>query len=260
MKDFLKSYFAENTDVSSRRVNILLFIIFYFSISILGIFTNWVKSPQIFDTVSDACMFIIVGAILGISATDLFRKKAKPEPVSPEPEPTTPTVEPVKPVEPEPTVKKVDAVDLDFIKKHEGVKLESYRCPGGIWTIGAGSTFHPDGRPVKKGDVIDPPKVDQYLTHEAATRLAMMNLPDTLNANQKTALLSFQYNVGHGNWLKSTLRKKVLANPKDESIKAEFMKWNKSRGKVLPGLTKRRKEEADLFFTPPNIAPLGGRG
>jgi lysozyme len=253
MKEILKKYLESDNEVPAKKVNLLYFIIFYTVYVCIGTFTTWVKNAAFFDMVNDNLEFIIVFGIFGNTAFDVFRhwkrggkgaeqvdpeEPQEPEPVKPEPAP-----------QPEPTVKKVDAVDLDFIKKHEGVKLEAYKCPGGIWTIGAGSTYHPNGAPVKKGDVIEPPKVDQYLVHEAATRLAMMNLPDSLNHNQKTALLSFQYNVGHGNWLRSTLRKKVLANPKDESIRAEFMKWNKSQGRVLPGLTKRRKEEADLFFS-----------
>ncbi len=254
MKDFLNKYLANDSDVPAKKINLLYFILFYTVYVCIGTYTSWVKNVQFFDMVNDNLEFIIVFGIFGNTAFDAFRHwrrdRQDPDPAQPEPAPAPPA-----PVEPEPVpappVKKVDAVDLDFIKTHEGVKLEAYKCPGGVWTIGAGSTFHPNGAPVKKGDAIAPPQVDDYLVHEAATRLAMMNLPATLNHNQKTALLSFQYNVGQGNWLKSTLRKKVLANPKDESIKAEFMKWNKSRGRVLPGLTKRRKAEADLFFTPP---------
>jgi len=44
------------------------------------------------------------------------------------------------------------------------------------------------------------------------------------------------------------LLKKVNANPNDATIRDEFMKWNRGGGKVLPGLIKRRTEEADLYF------------
>ena len=66
---------------------------------------------------------------------------------------------------------------------------------------------------------------------------------------QFDALVSFAYNVGTANFAKSTLLKKVNANPNDASIRAEFGKWNKSNGRVLKGLVTRRKEEADLYFT-----------
>ena len=29
---------------------------------------------------------------------------------------------------------------LDLIKKYEGLRLEAYKCPAGVWTIGYGHT------------------------------------------------------------------------------------------------------------------------
>jgi hypothetical protein len=49
---------------------------------------------------------------------------------------------------------------------------------------------------------------------------------------------------------KSTLFKKVNANPNDPTIRAEFMRWNRAGGRVLNGLTRRRQEEADLYYQP----------
>ena len=69
-----------------------------------------------------------------------------------------------------------------------------------------------------------------------------------INQNQYDALVSFTYNCGSGNLQKSTLLQKVNAKPNDPYIKAEFLKWNKAGGKVLPGLTKRREEEAKIYF------------
>jgi lysozyme len=70
-----------------------------------------------------------------------------------------------------------------------------------------------------------------------------------INSNQFSALVCFTYNVGIGNFLKSTLLKKVNLNPNDPTIRDEFMKWNKSGGVVLNGLTRRRKSESDLYFS-----------
>jgi lysozyme len=64
--------------------------------------------------------------------------------------------------------------------------------------------------------------------------------------------LSFIYNVGIGAFTKSTLRKKIVVNPNDPTIKDEFMKWNKATvgGKLteLKGLTRRRTAEAEMYF------------
>ena len=82
-------------------------------------------------------------------------------------------------------------------------------------------------------------------------------LKTTVTQNQFNALVSFAYNVGSDidaddipeGLGDSTLLKKVNKNPNDLSIMAEFLKWNKSNGKVSNGLVKRRKLEAKLYFT-----------
>jgi hypothetical protein len=61
--------------------------------------------------------------------------------------------------------------------------------------------------------------------------------------------LIYIVNLGNGNLKKSTLLKKVNANPNDPEIANEFAKWNKSKGMVLDGLTRRRKAETTLYFT-----------
>jgi hypothetical protein len=70
-----------------------------------------------------------------------------------------------------------------------------------------------------------------------------------LNANQYGALTSFTYNLGEGNLAKSTLLKKLNAGDY-RSAAAEFAKWNRAGGKIMAGLTRRRKAEAQLFITP----------
>ena len=70
-----------------------------------------------------------------------------------------------------------------------------------------------------------------------------------ITQHQFDALLSFTYNVGTGNLARSTLLRKVKANPKDPSIRGEFSRWVYGGGKRLPGLVRRRKMEADLYFS-----------
>jgi len=141
-------------------------------------------------------------------------------------------------------------IDLSIIKAFEGCRLKAYVCPAGVNTIGYGSTRYLDGRKVQLGEVITQEQAEEMLRVEAERRLAEMALPKELNNNQRSALLSFQYNVGNGNWRTSTLKKKVFANPKDPTIAQEFMKWNKAAGKVITGLTRRRDAEQKLYFTP----------
>lgn len=93
------------------------------------------------------------------------------------------------------------------------------------------------------------------LKYEAAVD-KLVKVP--LDLNQRGALVSFTYNLGEGNFGKSTLLKKV--NAKDfVGASKEFAKWNKAGGKVLAGLTRRREAERQLFLSPgkpiDNIAP-----
>jgi lysozyme len=61
-------------------------------------------------------------------------------------------------------------------------------------------------------------------------------------------LVSFAYNCGLQNLKSSTLLKKVNANPNDEAIFKEFLKWNKANGRTMAGLLRRREAEAKLYF------------
>ena len=149
-------------------------------------------------------------------------------------------------------ITKISNLGLELIKKYEGFKAKAYLCPAKVPTIGFGSTYYEDGTKVK---LTDPP-----ITQERATELLEALLVsyersvdsycvDTINQYQFDALCSFAYNCGVGNLKSSTLLKKVNKNPNDPTIKDEFLKWNKGGGKVLSGLTKRRIEEAQLYFS-----------
>ena len=49
--------------------------------------------------------------------------------------------------------------------------------------------------------------------------------------------------------MKSTLLKCVKANPANLNIRTELLRWNRANGEVLAGLTRRRRAEADLYFS-----------
>jgi len=142
-------------------------------------------------------------------------------------------------------------VNLSIIKKYEGLKLEAYICPAGVPTIGFGSTFYPDGRRVKLGDKITLQEAESILLHDIKRfeKEVRNSVKIEITNNQLSALISFTYNVGASAFRKSTLLKKVNANPIDLTIHNEFMRWTRSGGKVLPGLVKRRAEESKLYFT-----------
>ena len=131
---------------------------------------------------------------------------------------------------------------LTIIKDHEGLELEAYKCPAGVWTIGYGHT-----KGVKKGDKCSKADAEAWLVEDVdSAEKAVAALK--LNQNQFDALVSFTYNLGSGNLKKSTLYKKAKVDPDDESIREEFAKWVNSNGKPLPGLIRRRAAEAELYY------------
>lgn len=137
----------------------------------------------------------------------------------------------------------------NIIKGFEGKRLKAYQDSVGIWTIGYGTTFYPDGSKVKPTDSITEERADFLLKWQVLEKSGGVDaLVKNVNQNQFDALVSFAYNVGTGALKKSTLLKKLLVNPNDPSIETEFLKWNKANGIALKGLTKRRQAEADLYF------------
>jgi len=142
--------------------------------------------------------------------------------------------------------KEISEEGLNLIKRHEGLRLEAYRCPAGVWTIGYGST-----KDVREGMVITQEEADKRLKFDVYTSENCVNeVGDLINQNQFDALVSFVFNLGCGRFKSSTLRKKVVKNPADKTIRYEFIRWVYAGGKKLNGLRKRRNEEADLYFTP----------
>ena len=134
---------------------------------------------------------------------------------------------------------------ITLIKEFEGLRLKAYKCPGGVWTIGYGHTAG-----VKPGMVISEAQAEEYLMADLiASEKYLNDLRLAINQNQFDALISFIYNVGTGNFSSSTLLSKVKANPLDNSIMDEFLRWVYSKGRVLPGLQRRRLAEMKLYFS-----------
>ena len=117
---------------------------------------------------------------------------------------------------------------------------------GAPWTIGYGST----GSLIKQGCIWTHRQAEEALEAHlrAFLRLLINHSPSVIDEPPKrvSALLSFIYNVGPGNYRISTLRKKV--NQKDWfEASREILKWNKANGKVMRGLTRRREAESMLL-------------
>lgn len=156
-------------------------------------------------------------------------------------------------------VYKINHAGIKLMHDFEGLYLTAYQDSAGIWTIGRGTIRYKGGKWVKKGDVISLEYADELFvfdlqdTEEGVNKLVPANLTD----NQYSALVSFAYNVGCDidtdkiaeGLGDSTLLKKINLNPNDPSIREEFYKWKNAGGKPVRGLLRRRKAEADLYFT-----------
>lgn len=131
----------------------------------------------------------------------------------------------------------------NLIKEFEGLKLSAYRCPAGVPTIGWGHTAG-----VRMGMTITEAQAEKYLTEDIRPLEKYINqLGINLRQGQFDALVSWLFNLGTGNFSKSTLRKKILAGADDEEIADEFRKWVKSGKRVLSGLVRRRDAEVKLW-------------
>jgi GH24 family phage-related lysozyme (muramidase) len=141
---------------------------------------------------------------------------------------------------------------LKLIKEFEGCKLSAYQCPAGVWTIGIGSTHYGDGTPVTKNRTL--PNEGAAIALLAATigqyEKAVNATGVELTQNEFDALVCLCYNIGAGNFFKSTLVKMLKAGDDKAEIAKQFLRWDKAGGKPLAGLTRRRNAEAELFLTP----------
>lgn len=142
------------------------------------------------------------------------------------------------------TVASADLAQLYvLIRTFEGCRLMPYLCPAGVWTCGWGST----GPDVVPGQPWTQEYADRRMQQDAM-RFARgtLALCPGLAGTRLSAITDFAYNLGLGNLQASTLRRKVNAREWDEA-KTQLMRWVRGGGRVLPGLVRRRKAEADLI-------------
>ena len=141
---------------------------------------------------------------------------------------------------------------IELIKKYEGFRSKPYLCPAGVPTIGYGATYYPGGRNVTMNDdAITKERAEDLLRDMLTSYENGVNryVKVSLSQNKFDALVSFAYNLGNGALQKSTLLKKVNLDPCDSDITNQFNRWVRAGGRVLKGLQKRRKDEAELYFS-----------
>lgn len=142
---------------------------------------------------------------------------------------------------------------LQLVKEFEGCRLTAYLDPVGVWTIGFGNTSH-----AKKGLKITAEQAEAWLKEDLKTAekaVTKWQAHYSFNENEASALISFTFNCGArslNNLVKNGSRTKA-------EIAKYITLYNKgANGKTLPGLTRRRKAEKELFLLPvasPEPAP-----
>lgn len=133
---------------------------------------------------------------------------------------------------------------IQAVKQFEGLRLKSYLCPAGIWTIGYGHT-----RGVKAGQQITKAQADSLLVGDLLPFVQYVNrLGVCKTQGQFDALVDFAYNLGTAALGSSTLLQRIRINADDAVICKEFRRWVHSGGKVLEGLKKRREWECEQWM------------
>ena len=139
---------------------------------------------------------------------------------------------------------------LNLIKEFEGCRLEAYKCPAGVWTIGYGTTdsdYSITKTKIRAGLKISKQKAETWLRQSVnkkyCPKVNKYNNKYHWTQNEFDAMVSFAYNLGSIDQL--------TANGKrtKKEIAQKMLLYNKGGGKVLPGLVRRRKAEQKLFLS-----------
>ena len=147
----------------------------------------------------------------------------------------------------------------EIIKEFEGFSATPYKCAAGVWTIGYGTTYYPNGELVWPGD--------KAVTREVATEFLENHIDNAvvpaleknvptwgiMNANQKAAIISFAYNLGshfYGNGGFNTITKALSKKENFSQVPAAMMLYVNPGSSFEVGLRRRRKAEGDLWKKP----------
>lgn len=133
---------------------------------------------------------------------------------------------------------------LDLARKFEGYSSKAYLCPAGKWTIGYGHRCEEGHADITKDEA------EAYLYNDMKTACLAVNkyCPELGKLENKyAAIADFVFNLGAGNLMQSTLRKRINEGKWDTAGK-EILRWIYCNGKPLKGLITRREAEYALFM------------
>ncbi|WP_431267360.1 lysozyme [Dankookia sp. P2] len=142
-----------------------------------------------------------------------------------------------------------------LVKGFEGFRARLYNDAAGYCSIGYGHLIKKsacDGtEPAEFRDGVNEQAAIALLRQDlgAAEAAATTLVTARLNDGQHDAIVSFVFNVGTGNFRRSTLLRVVNGGPESyNEVRLQLRRWVKAGDRTWPGLQKRREREADMFF------------
>ncbi len=130
------------------------------------------------------------------------------------------------------------------VSKNDPCHAHPYICPAGYWTIGYGHQCGPDHPPITDAGG------EAYLANDLRIALnATLRLCPVLATEPEgrlAAIVDFTFNLGAGRLQMSTLRRRINQSDWPGAV-SELGRWVYAGGRVLPGLVKRRSDEAALL-------------
>jgi len=133
---------------------------------------------------------------------------------------------------------------IALTKGFEGLRLEAYQDCAGNWTIGYGHA----GASVLPGQSISEPEAEKLLQADLAEAVACVNqaVRAVISQGQFDAMVDFCFNAGRGNFVQSTLLRKVNSGDL-QGAAGQFALWVHAGGEIVAGLLRRRNAEAAMF-------------
>jgi lysozyme len=139
----------------------------------------------------------------------------------------------------------ISKLGIETIKLFEGYRSQIYTCPAGYKTIGYGHVV----KNYEQFKYLSKPEAEIILTHDLTlTSMAIRRLITIpLKQHQFDMLVSFTFNLGSAALQRSCLRSKINRG-EHEAVVKEFIRWIYARGRILPGLVKRRFTESKIYM------------
>lgn len=145
------------------------------------------------------------------------------------------------------------ALDSAFERQADGMTyLEAYEDPNGIWTIGDGIIYWPNGDPVNKGDRLSPKQATKLNNTKMREfeRAVTRHVRVSLEQHQFDALVIFAKNVGEGAFRSSDVLENVNKERFDDAAR-HFGDW------IYGTVESRKQADGSIAWKPgPDGEPL----